>query len=109
MSPDPAAVDVDAAEPSASHRAGRLAWFEQPDDPAGTWTRHDVSRRIRGMFDKFVARDMDGDGDVDLVGTRGNSVPYDGVFWLEQVRSAEPLPAFDQARERESRQLALPQ
>ncbi len=100
--------DVDAAEPSASHRAGRLAWFEQPDDPAGAWIRHDVSRRIRGMFDKFVARDMDGDGDVDLLGTRGNSVPYDGVFWLEQVRSAEPLPAFEQARERESRQLPLP-
>ena len=100
--------DVDAAAPSASHWAGRLAWFGQPGDAAGTWTRHDVSRRIRGMFDKFVARDMDGDGDVDLVGTRGNSVPYDGVFWLEQVRSAEPLPAFDQARERESRQLALP-
>ena len=51
--------------------------------------------RVRGMFDKFVARDMDGDGDVDLVGTRGNSVPWDGVFWLEQVRSPEPLPAFD--------------
>ena len=100
--------DVDAAAPSVSHRAGRLAWFEHPDDPGGTWTRHDVSRRVRGMFDKFVARDMDGDGDVDLVGTRGNSVPYDGVFWLEQVRSVEPLPAFDQARERESRQLPLP-
>ena len=100
--------DVDAAEVSASHRAGRLAWFEHPGDPAGTWIRHDVSRRVRGMFDKFVVHDMDGDGDVDLLGTRGNSVPYDGVFWLEQVRSAEPLPAFDQARERESRQLPLP-
>ena len=100
--------DVDAAEISPSHRAGRLAWFEQPADPAGSWIRHDVSRRVRGMFDKFVARDMDGDGDVDLVGTRGNSVPWDGVFWLEQVRSPGPLPAFDQARERESRQLPLP-
>ena len=100
--------DVDATELSPLHRAGRLAWFEQPEDPAGTWIRHDVSRRVRGMFDKFLVRDMDGDGDVDLIGTRGNSIPYDGVFWLEQVRSAEPLPAFDQARERESRQLPLP-
>ena len=100
--------DADATELSPSHRAGRLAWFEQPDDPAGTWTRHDVSRRVRGMFDKFLVRDMDGDGDGDLIGTRGNSIPYDGVFWLEQVRSAGPLPAFDQARERESRQLPLP-
>ena len=101
--------DADAVDLSPTHRAGRLAWFEQPEDPAGTWIRHDVSRRVRGMFDKFIARDMDGDGDVDLVGTRGNSIPYDGVFWLEQVRTAEPVPAFDQARDRESRQLPLPQ
>ena len=100
--------DADHPEPGPDHRAGRLAWFEQQDDPAGTWTRHDVSRRIRGMFDKFIVRDLDGDGDVDLVGTRGNSEPYDGVFWLEQVRSTEPLPAFDQARAEESRQLPLP-
>ena len=100
--------DADATALSPAHRAGRLAWFEQPEDPAGAWTRHDVSRRVRGMFDKFLVRDMDGDGDVDFIGTRGNSIPYDGVCWLEQVRSAEPLPAFDQARERESRQLPLP-
>ena len=100
--------DVDATELSPSHRAGRLAWFEQPEEPTERWIRHDVSRRVRGMFDKFLARDMDGDGDVDIIGTRGNSIPYDGVFWLEQVRTAEPLPAFDQAREQESRQLPLP-
>ena len=101
--------DADAVELAPNHRAGRLSWFEQGDDPAGAWIRRDVSRRVRGMFDKFIARDMDGDGDVDFVGTRGNSIPYDGVFWLEQVRSAEPLPAFDQARESESRQLPVPE
>ncbi len=87
---------------------GRLAWFEHPGDPTGTWIRHDFSRRARGMFDKFIPRDMDGDGDVDFMSTRGNSVPYDGVFWLEQVRTAEPVPAFDQARATESVQLPLP-
>ncbi len=84
---------------------GRLAWFEHPGDPTGTWIRHDFSRRARGMFDKFIPRDMDGDGDVDFMSTRGNSVPYDGVFWLEQVRTEEPVPAFDQARATESIQL----
>ena len=59
---------------------GRLAWFEHPGDPSATWIRHDISRRKRGMFDKFLSRDMDGDGDIDFVGTRGNSVPHDGVF-----------------------------
>ena len=85
---------------------GRLAWFENRD--GAEWVRHDFSRRERGMFDMFVARDMDGDGDVDFVGTRGNSGPYDGVFWLEQVRSPQPAPAFERAREQESPEIPLP-
>mgnify|MGYP004187181809 CR=1 FL=1 len=60
------------------------------------------------MFDKFVAGDMDADGDLDFVGTRGNSDPYDGVFWLEQVRTAAPVAVFEQARPQESIQLPLP-
>ncbi len=87
---------------------GRIGWFEHPSDPTGDWPRHDVSRRKRGMFDKFIARDMDGDGDVDFVATRGNSVPYDGVFWLEQVRSDTPRPAFERARDEDSPEMPLP-
>lgn len=87
---------------------GRLAWFENPGDAASEWLRHDFSRRERGMFDKFVAEDMDGDGDLDFVSTRGNSGPYDGVFWLEQVRSREPLPAFTRARSEDSPEMPLP-
>lgn len=60
------------------------------------------------MFDKFIARDMDGDGDMDFVGTRGNSYPHDGVFWLEQVRSAAPQPAFQRARAIDSPEMPLP-
>ena len=60
------------------------------------------------MFDKFIPHDMDGDGDIDFIGTRGNSVPYDGVFWLEQVRTQEPVAAFEQARAQESAQRPLP-
>ena len=88
---------------------GRLAWFENSGETPPTWTRHDISRRKRGMFDKFIARDMDGDGDTDFVGTRGNSLPYDGVFWLEQVRSAKPKAAFTRARENESAEMPLPE
>ncbi len=89
---------------------GRLAWFENPGDPGqadGEWIRHDISRRKRGMFDAFVARDLDGDGDLDFVGTRGNSAEFDGVFWLEQVRTQAPRPAFRQARAQESEQMPL--
>ena len=87
---------------------GRLAWFENPGDAKLEWRRHDISRRKRGMFDKFIARDLDGDGDVDFVGTRGNSAPFDGVFWLEQVRSARPARNFQPARSQESDEIPLP-
>jgi len=70
--------------------------------------RHDISRRKRGMFDKFIVIDMDNDGDIDFVGTRGNSYPYDGVFWLEQQRSAAPARRFVQAREQDSDEVGLP-
>lgn len=86
---------------------GRLAWFEQPNDLSQPWTRHDISRRKRGMFDKFIAKDMDNDGDIDFVSTRGNSVPYDGVFWLEQVRTEEPVPSFVKARKMDSEEVGL--
>ena len=87
---------------------GRIGWFENPGDAKSAWTRHDISRRKRGMFDKFIARDIDRDGDIDFVGTRGNSRPHDGVFWLEQVRTGEAVAAFRRARAVESDEVPLP-
>ena len=87
---------------------GRIGWFENPGNIESEWVRHDISRRKRGMFDRFIARDLDNDGDIDFVGTRGNSDPYDGVFWLEQVRTNEALPAFQRARDEESEEVPLP-
>ena len=88
---------------------GRIAWFENPNNISELWIRHDISRRKRGMFDQFAAKDLDKDGDIDFVATRGNSLPYDGVFWLEQVRSDSPLPSFEKAREMDSEEVALPE
>lgn len=102
---------VDEKETPIDEPLGRLGWFENPGveaTPGQEWQRHDVSRRKRGMFDKFVARDLDGDGDMDLISTRGNSAPYDGVFWLEQVRSDKPVPRFTPARKKESEEVPLP-
>ena len=87
---------------------GRIGWFENPGEIESEWIRHDISRRKRGMFDRFIARDLDNDGDIDFVGTRGNSDPYDGVFWLEQVRTNQALPAFQRARDIESEEVPLP-
>ena len=91
-----------------SDALGRLAWFENPGEAKSEWTLHDISRRKRGMFDKFIARDLDGDGDMDFLSTRGNSAPFDGVFWLEQIRSKEPRRNFQAARAQESDEIALP-
>ena len=98
-------------EVTANDALGRLAWFENPGATkviSSVWPRHDVSRRKRGMFDKFITRDIDGDGDIDLLGTRGNSAPFDGVFWLEQQRTEEPSARFTPARQNESPEMPLP-
>jgi hypothetical protein len=101
------ARDADA-DLSGKTPSGRLAWYQNPGKANAPWRRHDVSRRRRGMFDKFVPVDMDRDGDIDFVSTRGNSKPYDGVFWLEQVRTPAPVSPFRQARSEDSPEVPLP-
>ncbi|MDT8398758.1 MAG: VCBS repeat-containing protein [Pseudomonadales bacterium] len=97
--------DSDEATPEAA--LGRLAWYENRSQ--GQWTAWPFSRRQRGMFDMFVARDMDDDGDLDFVGTRGNSGAFDGVFWLEQIRSRGRTLTFRNARSKESPEVPLPE
>lgn len=92
-----------------SDRCSRLAWFEQPREVTDRWRRHDVSRRRRGMFDMFIPVDVNKDGLMDLLTTRGNSGDFDGVLWLQQVRTEDPVPAFEQARELDSPQVPLPE
>ena len=96
--------DRDDPDLSLETPAGRIAWYENPgaESVQTQWQRHDVSRRQRGMFDKWIARDLDEDGDIDFVGTRGNSEPYDGVIWLEQVRAKASKQVFTPARGQES-------
>ena len=91
--------DEDSDEARAADPVGRIAWFENPEDATKGWERHDISRRQRGMFDAFVPIDIDDDGDVDFVATRGNSGSFDGVFWLHQLHSERPSNAFTPARE----------
>lgn len=101
--------DVDGPAVTVNDPLGRIAWLENPGiDAERGWRRHDISRRKRGMYDKWLFRDLDGDGDLDVLGTRGNSEPYDGVLWLEQIRSVKAGPVFQQARSTDSQQMALP-
>ena len=55
-----------------------------------------------------VMANLDGDGDMDFLGTRGKSVPYDGVYWIEQVRSRSPKNNFQRARVTDSDEISLP-
>ncbi len=100
--------EADSDTVTVNDRLGRLAWWEQPEDPTQEWTLHNISRRKRGMYDMFIPRDIDGDGDIDFVTTRGNSEEFDGVLWLEQVRTAEPVKNFQPARAKESQHMPLP-
>ncbi len=45
---------------------GKLAWYEQPTDPTAQWTEHIISEQVIGPMSLDV-RDMDGDGDLDVV------------------------------------------
>jgi FG-GAP-like repeat len=93
---------------TAASTVGRIAWFENPGNPRLEWPRHDILRLVRGMYDGFIPVDMDKDGDLDFVATRGNSGVYDGVFWLEQVRTDQARKVFTPARLDDSRALPLP-
>jgi hypothetical protein len=103
-----ASRDVDDPMVTPSSTVARLAWFENPGDARNAWTRHDISRRVRGMYDEFAFQDLNGDGALDIIATRGNSGGYDGVFWLEQRRSAQALPAMQSAWAVDSAGLSLP-
>jgi hypothetical protein len=100
--------ELDGAAITAESVCGRLAWFENPGVPGRAWIRHDINRTKRGMYDAFIAGDMDKDGDLDFAGTRGNTGNFDGVFWLEQVRTKDPVRSFVPARQKDSAHLPLP-
>ena len=100
--------EEDSEEVTPSDPVGRIAWFANPEDVTTAWARHDISPRQRGMFDSFVPLDIDDDGDIDFMGTRGSSGALDGVFWLQQMFSGVPAGAFTPAREEGSKALPLP-
>ena len=99
--------DRDGSDIDRNSSIGRISWFENRGSDQ-VWIRHDISRRKRGMYDKWLAYDLDKDGDVDFIGTRGNSAPYDGVIWLEQLRGDAWSNVFTPARMMDSEEMPLP-
>ena len=74
---------------------GSVVWFENKNN---SWKKNNILRRKRGMYDKWIPLDLDGDSDIDFIGTRGNSQPYDGVMWLEQIKFEDTNMVFKAAR-----------
>ena len=56
-----------------------FAWWEAPRDPEAAWIRHGVGGLQPGATNIHPA-DVDGDGRVDLVASRGHA---QGVIWFE--------------------------
>jgi hypothetical protein len=54
-------------------------WYQNPGSPGGTWTRHDVGGELYNMA---VLHDLDEDGDLDILGTKGQEVSSEFV-WAE--------------------------
>ncbi|MGH7414244.1 MAG: FG-GAP repeat domain-containing protein [Candidatus Rokuibacteriota bacterium] len=54
-------------------------WYRNPGPPGGTWKRHAIGGELHNMA---VVHDLDGDRDLDILGTKGK-VDSDELLWAE--------------------------
>ena len=76
--------DGDTDVLGAGYGADEIAWWENTDGTGGVWAEHEVS----GYFDganSVYATDVDGDGDMDVLGTACDG--YD-ISWWENMNGS---------------------
>ncbi len=66
-------------------------WYRQPANPDGAWARTQLPAPLE---DVIAARDFDGDGDVDLLGTAGATLPVQQSYWAPFVWARNDGGAF---------------
>jgi hypothetical protein len=57
-------------------------WYRNPGNISGTWTRQLLGAPLE---DVAAVYDFDNDGDLDLFGTSGSTMPVDGGYWVPFV------------------------
>lgn len=71
-----------------------LRWYHVPADPRQPWARHDIGRPVHACA---AIGDIDGDGDLDVVGTDVwfENVRGDGTEWVEHFIGPNTSPPAD--------------
>ena len=73
----------DVVASSSSH--SQVAWFQNPGDPKGPWTKHDILNKTNGHMTCMAVGDINGNGSTDVV--IGSQVYLEGqnmrVLWME--------------------------
>ena len=57
-------------------------WYENPGTISGTWSRYGIGAPLE---DAIAMYDFDGDGDQDLFGTAGATIPPEDSNWFPMV------------------------
>ena len=75
---------------SASQNDDTIAWYENNNGDASSWTATDIATNADSARSVFAA-DMDGDGDMDIISASYND---DAIAWYENNGAADPSDGF---------------